>query len=367
MTEEFKHLGSEPQGVGPAYRNKTVLVTGGLGFLGSNLARRLIGLGAKVVVIDSLVQGCGGNPANLEGVRASLRVLHQDIGEGPDVPEALRQADIVFNLAGEVSHVHSMLDPSRDLALNTTAQLRFLQACAHWRPGIRIVYAGTRQVFGRPLYLPVDEDHPVRPVDFNGVHKFAAAQYHLMLADTGALDPIVLNLTNVYGPRMSLLEPSQGFLGTYLFRALQGLPLKVFGDGMQLRDPVFVDDVVEAFLIAGAAHQPARRVYNVGGPGPVSLAHIAETLRRLSNGPPVELQPFPPDLKRIDIGSYWTDWSRFHAEFGWRPAIGLEEGMLLTLGFYRRESFRYVGPVAQLPDGGEPAAPASRRTLVASR
>src|SRR5687768_5239388 len=213
------------------YRNKKILVTGGLGFIGSNLAVRLAEQGARVVVVDSLMTGCGGNPFNLDPVQALVDVTQADIGDVDRVRDAIRGSDAIFNLAGEISHVHSMRFPVRDLEINTLAQLKFLQAVVEIAPGARIVYAGTRQVYGVPEYLPVDETHPVNPVDFNGVHKYAATMYHLMLQRMGVLDAVVLCLTNVYGPRMALNAPCQGFLSTYLRKLLTGQTLEVFGDG----------------------------------------------------------------------------------------------------------------------------------------
>ena len=234
------------------YRNRQALVTGGLGFIGSNLSRRLSAAGARVTVVDSSVAGCGANPRNLEGVRG-IRVVHADIGSPETFAREIRAADLIFNVAGEVSHIHSMRQPARDAELNASAQLRFLEGCARLSPGLRVVYASTRQIYGAPRYLPVDEAHPILPVDFNGVHKYAGTSYHLLYHAMGRLDTRVLCLTNVYGPRMALHIPGQGFLGSFLRRVLLGQHLEVFGDGRQLRDPVFVDDAVDAFLAAGAA------------------------------------------------------------------------------------------------------------------
>ena len=238
------------------YQGRDVLVTGGLGFIGSNLAVRLAALGANVRVADSRVAGCGANLYNLKPYEQSIDWIDADLSEPDALRPAIRDAEVIFNLAGEISHIHSMEFPERDLQLNTVSQLRFLDACRQENQGIRVVYAGTRQAFGRPEYLPVDEGHPVRPVDFNGVHKYAATMYHVMMSDLGQLDAIVLRLTNVYGPRMSLNVAGQGFLGVFFRRALLHEPIAVYGDGEQLRDPAYVDDVVDAFLAAGQLRDP---------------------------------------------------------------------------------------------------------------
>jgi UDP-glucose 4-epimerase len=318
------------------FRDTPVIVTGGLGFIGSNLALRLAAEGAQVTVIDPCVPGCGGNPHNLDGAATPIEVLPINISSVEKLEKAIRRARVIFNLAGEISHIHSMQDPERDLHLNTVTQLRFLQAVVQWNPGLRVVYAGTRQVYGVPEYLPVDEEHPVNPVDFNGVHKYAATMYHLMLSRNGWLDACVLRLTNTYGPRLSLDVPGQGFLSTYLRRLSRGERLEVFGDGAQLRDPMFVDDVVDAFLLVGGiAHLPSRS-YNIGGPEALSLLEIAHQASHAAGVGEPTVRPFPDERKAIDIGSYRTDYGRISAELGWAPSVRFADGIGRTLAHYRR-------------------------------
>ncbi len=317
------------------YLNRKVLITGGLGFIGSNLAIRMVAEGARVTVVDSSVSGCGANLFNLDPVRDRVRVLPFDLNEAPQFHAELADADVVFNLAGEISHIHSMHFPERDLQINATAQLRFLLECVSARRGVRVVYASTRQIYGAPDYLPVDEDHPIRPIDFNGVHKATACMYHEMLTRTGDLDAVLLRLTNVYGPRMALNVPAQGFLSTFLRKALLGESLQIFGDGAQLRDPVYVDDVVEAFVLAGGVASPPSRTYNVGGPASLSLRQIGTIASELAGGLALEQRPFPDEMKPIDIGSYRTDSGRIERELGWRPRIGFADGLRLALDYYR--------------------------------
>jgi UDP-glucose 4-epimerase len=330
------------------YRNKRVLVTGGLGFIGSNLTIRLVEAGAKVTIVDSSVAGCGANLHNIEPVRREVEIIPLGICEAARFREAIESSEIVFNLAGEISHVHSMQFPERDLQLNGVAQLQFLLACAKHAPGIRVVYASTRQVYGVPDYLPTDELHPIHPVDFNGIHKYIATSYHLLLSQLGQLDAVALRLTNIYGPRMALNIPCQGFLSTFLRRVLLGYDIEVFGDGNQLRDPVYVDEAVEAFLLAGKAPTLASRVYNVGGGQALRLSEIAETLVRAAGGQ-VVYRPFPEDRKAIDIGSYYTDSTRINEHLGWKPQIRFEEGILRTLEYYRRELPHYLNPAEPYP------------------
>ncbi|MBI5281498.1 MAG: NAD-dependent epimerase/dehydratase family protein [Candidatus Solibacter usitatus] len=314
---------------------RRVWVTGGLGFIGSNLALRLLELGAEVTIVDPCVEGCGGNPANLGPHLARCRIISRDIADAEDFAAELAAADVVFNLAGEISHARSQREPMRDLELNTIAQLRFLQVLTRVRPGVRIIYAGTRQVYGRARSLPVNEDHPIRPTDFNGVHKRAAENYHLMLTRMGLLDAVVLRLTNTYGPRLSLDAPGQGFLSVFLKRALLGERIEVFGDGSQLRDPVHVDDVTDAFIRAALAESPPERVFNVGGPEALSLKEIAR-LTALAAGPTVNItcRQFPADHLAFDIGSYQADTTRIRTLLGWIPRIGFAAGIRATLKWF---------------------------------
>jgi UDP-glucose 4-epimerase len=345
------------------YRNIRALVTGGLGFIGSSLSIRLVEEGAHVTIVDPGLPGCGANAYNIAPVADRIPVLPYDIGDPGEFLDAIRSSDVIFNLAGEISHIHSMNFPERDLLINAVSQLRFLQACVQYRPGVRIVYAGTRQIYGRPEYLPVDERHPVNPVDFNGVHKYVATMYHLMLSRSCQLDATVLRLTNVYGPRMSLEIPCQGFLSTFLRRLLTGEPLEVYGDGKQLRDPIYVDDAVEAFLLAGCLSRGPSRTFNVGGPAPLRLAEIAAMAAEAAAGAPVTFRPFPEENEAIDIGSYYTDSSRIREELGWRATTPFEEGIARTIAYYRAEIVHYLDPNNPRPNCNLPEHKGVQRRL----
>ena len=329
------------------YRDLPVVVTGGLGFIGSNVALRLAEAGARVTVIDSEAPGCGANPWNLAGARSPITVVRSDISDAANFTDLLKETAAIFNLAGEISHSRSMEDPERDLALNTVAQLRFLKVCQVVRPGVRVVYAGTRQVYGKPEYLPVDEKHPIRPVDFNGIHKRAAEQYHLLLSDHGALDAVVLRLSNVYGPRMALHLPQQGFLGTYVRMALGSNPVTVYGEGEHVRDPVYVDDVVEAFLRAGAVPSLPSRVMNIGGPEALSVRQIATEICRQRPTSRLREIPFPEGLRNLEVGSYMSDTTQARAQLNWSPLISFKDGVQSTLAWYTGNQRHYLPGVPE--------------------
>jgi nucleoside-diphosphate-sugar epimerase len=325
-----------------AYVGKRVLVTGGLGFIGSNLAARLLEAGARVTVVDACIPGCGGNLHNLAAISRDIQVARFNIADAERVRPLLERVDVIFNLAGEISHRHSMDYPERDLDINARSQLLFLRECARQVPGVRIVYTSTRQVYGRPEYLPVDESHPIAPVDYNGVSKFAASQYHLMLTRDGLLDAAILRLTNTYGPRLAVNVPCQGVLSVFFMRLLLGLPIEIFGDGLQSRDPLYVDDAVEALLVMGAVERLPSRIYNIGGPKTLPLAEIATALCRLAGAVPPRYRPFPNELRAIDIGSYSSDSRRIRQDLGWTPKVALEDGAGRTLEFFRQRLGDYL-------------------------
>lgn len=323
------------------YTGKRVVVTGGLGFIGSNLAIALAAAGAQVDVVDSCVQGCGANEHNLDGC-TDVRIHRVDVAATSVVGPLVRDADVIFNLAGEISHTDSMKRPDRDLQINTVAQLHFLECCSARATPPRIVFASTRQIYGIPQALPVDEDHPVEPVDYNGVHNYAAEHYHWLLSRLGRIDAVILRLTNVFGPRQALHLPAQGVLGVFLRQALVGQRMRLFGDGLQLRDPIHVDDAVRAFLLAGLVPAPVKdRVINIGSGLPVSLREIAGLLSEEAGLPAPELVPFPEEYKRIDIGDYYSCIDRAREMLGWHPEVDLREGLRNTLDFYRSRRTEY--------------------------
>jgi nucleoside-diphosphate-sugar epimerase len=323
-----------------AYEGRRVVVTGGLGFLGSNLAVALHELGADVTVIDALTPGCGGNLANLGPAQGSIRTVVADIADPAVVPLCLADVQVIFNLAAEIAHLPGTATAARDLGINVSSQLAFLGHCVQQAPGARVVYTSTRQVYGVPLYLPVDESHPLQPVDFNGVHKLAASQYHLLLTRLRQIDGVVLNLTNLYGPRMALNLSSQGFLARFLSLAMAGKPLQVFGDGKQRRDPLYVSDAVAAILWAGCRPLGEERVFNIGHSETFSLIEIARTLSRIAGLPEPQLCEFPESRKQIDIGDYVTDIRRAETILGWRARTSLEAGLRESLTYYRHGAHR---------------------------
>jgi len=323
------------------FRGRNVLITGGLGFIGSSLARRLLELEAHVTLVDSLIPQYGGNLFNIADIRDRVQVNISDVRDPYSLRHLVGGQAVLFNLAGQTSHLDSMKDPKPDLEINCDAQLSILETCRHVNPAIRIVFASTRQIYGRPDYLPVDEKHPIRPVDINGINKTAGEWYHLLYNNTYGIPCCVLRLTNTYGPRMRVKDARQTFLGIWLRRIIEGQPIQVFGDGSQRRDFNYVDDVVAALLLAAASDQAIGQVYNLGGSEVVSLKELAALVVAAAGGGRCELVPFAEDLKKIDVGDYYGDYRKITAELGWQPQVTLREGLQRSLAFYRQHHAQY--------------------------
>ena len=324
-----------------AFKGARVIITGGLGLIGSALARQLVALGAEVLLVDSMIPEYGGNVANIADIRDQVSVNIGDIRGGYVLRYILDGQDFLFNLAAQTSHLDSMAAPEDDLAINCAAQLQLLEACRAVNPGIIIVHAGTRQIYRRPDYLPVDERHPLRPVDVNGVNKMAGEAYHLLFRDVYGIKSRSLRLTNVYGPGMRIKDARQTFLGIWLRRVIQGEPFEVWG-GEQRRDLLYVDDAAEAFLYAAVTQEAEGLALNVGGDEPCNLADLAEAIIAAYGGGKYEIRDFPTERRRIDIGDFVTDDRRFRAISGWRPRVCLADGLRRSLDYYRRHLAFYL-------------------------
>jgi UDP-glucose 4-epimerase len=333
------------------YRSRRVMVTGGLGFIGSNLAHHLVDLGADVLLVDSLIPDSGGNRFNIDDIADRVRVNTADTRDEGSMKRLVRECELIFNLAGQVSHIDSMRDPYTDLDINCRSQLTLLEACRQSNPACKVVFAGTRQIYGRPDSLPVNERHLVRPTDINGINKAAGEYYHLVYNNAFGVRACSLRLTNIYGPRQLIRHNRQGFIGWFIRLALEGRTIQIYGDGAQLRDFVHVDDAADAFLRAGADDACNGDVFNVGGREPISHSALATLLVDAAGSGRIEYVAWPAEKQAIDIGSFYTDSSKFHNATGWSPAISLHDGLSATLAYYRANIRHYVDaqPVRQEP------------------
>jgi dTDP-glucose 4,6-dehydratase/UDP-glucose 4-epimerase len=323
------------------YRSKSVLITGGLGFIGSNLGRRLVEAGAHVTLCDSLIPNYGGNLFNVQDFRDRVTINICDVRDRFSIEYLLQGQDYLFNLAGQTSHMDSMTDPKTDLEINSAAQLSIMEACRTVNPGIRVVFASTRQIYGKPDYLPVDEAHPICPVDVNGINKLAGEWYHLLYSKVYGIRSTVLRLTNTYGPGMRVKDARQTFLGIWIKQLIDGQPIKVFGDGLQLRDFNYVDDCVEAMLLSGVKDEAISKIYNLGSEEVINLKDLAARLIGMVPEGTYEIVPFPPERKAIDIGDYFSDFSLIRRELGWSPRINLDAGLRTCITYYRQFGQHY--------------------------
>ncbi|PDV99241.1 NAD-dependent epimerase/dehydratase family protein [Candidatus Chloroploca asiatica] len=324
-----------------SFNGARVLITGGIGFIGSNLAFRLVELGATVTLVDSLIPEYGGNLHNLQGLEDQVRVNFSDVRDEHSMNYLVQGQDYLFNLAGQTSHMDSMRDPYTDLEINARSQLSILESCRKHNQAIRVVYASTRQIYGKPDYLPVDERHPLHPVDVNGINKMAGEWYHILYNNVYGIRSCALRLTNTYGPRMRVKDARQTFLGIWIKQLIEGQTIQVWGDGLQIRDFTYVDDCVEALLLAGASPNAHGQIFNLGSDETINLRDLAALMVEIYGEGQYEIIPFPSDRKPIDIGDYYGDYRLIRGRLGWMPRVALREGLARCLAFYREHRAYY--------------------------
>lgn len=324
-----------------SYASKKILITGGLGFIGSNLAIRLVAEGADVTLVDSLIPEYGGNLWNVKDIRDRVTINISDVRDEHAMKYLIQDKDYLFNLAGQTSHLDSMNDPYVDLEINCRAQLSILEACRHYNPGIKIVFAGTRQIYGKPEYLPVDERHLIAPVDVNGINKTAGESYHIVYNNVYGIRSTVLRLTNTYGPRMRVKDARQTFLGIWIKQLLDKEKITVYGSGEQLRDFNYVDDVVNALLLCAESEKTNGEIYNLGCEDPLTLETLAQLMIDIAGEGEYQKIAFPEDRKTIDIGDYYADYRKIRARVGWKPEVSLENGLRQTIEYYAQNTDHY--------------------------
>lgn len=322
------------------YRGKNVLITGGLGFIGSTLAIELVKLGAEVTLVDSLIDSYGGNLFNIESIKDEVTVNIADVRDEYSMHYLVQERDIIFNLAGTLSHIDSMKDPYTDLQINCVSQLSILEACRKFNPKVKILFAGTRGQYGKPDYTPVDENHPMHPTDVNGINNMAGEWYHILYNNVYGIRSCSLRLTNTYGPRHQMKHSRQGIINWFVRLILENRKVEIFGDGQQVRDANYVDDVVRAFLLAAADDCTNGEVYNLGG-FHSTLIDIVSMLVEMTGQGSYELVSYPPSMQPIEVGNYVADWQKINNALGWKPEVSLEEGLKKTVEFYSLHKNKY--------------------------
>src|SRR5690606_11242553 len=307
---------------------------------GSNLARKLIDIGARVTIIDNFDIDSGANFNNVEEIKNQIEIIDSDISNEKILTTLVKDKKYLFNLAGQNSHVGSMKDPFKDLAVNADSQLKILETCRLHNPEIKIVYTGTRQVYGRAKYLPVDEKHLITPLDNNGVSKRAGEMYHIVYNRVYDIATCVLRMTNVYGPHMRIKDDKLTFVGWWIRQLLEGQTIQIYGDGNQIRDFNYVEDVVCAMLLCASNPFAYGKIYNLGG-DPITLLELAQLMIQIYGIGNYELISYPANRKRIDIGDYYGNYNFINTELGWQPQTSLQEGMKKTIEFYRQHKEKY--------------------------
>jgi UDP-glucose 4-epimerase len=323
------------------FAGSACMILGGLGFIGSNLAHRLVALGARVLIVDSLSPTYGANLFNVHEIRDRVHVNVTDLRDEHAMAYLVRGQQYIFNLAGQSGHVQSMEDPQTDLRINTEGALTVLEACRHHNRQAKVLYASTRNVYGRPTTLPVTEDSPVAPIDNNAVANLASEQYHLLYHEIHGIRTTSLRLTNTYGPRQ-MMKDDRGRFGMIYFwirRIIDGQPLQIMG-GHQERDFTYIDDCVEALLRAAAAPVADGQIYNLGGPV-IGFSALADLLIEIAGGGTAERTELPPERRAIDPGQVYLSYEKIKGALGWEPKVGLRDGLARTIAYYREHREQY--------------------------
>lgn len=326
----------------PRLDGKTVLILGGLGFIGTALTHRSIALGATTIVVDNLLQDHGGNPYHFEQLKNQAEIYIKDIQSADVLPSLISKADFIFDLAAQTGHLRSMQNPCLDCDINVVAKLKILELCRQLNPSVKIIFTSTRQVYGKPQRLPVDETHPVHPVDFNGIHKLTAEWHLQMYHQIYGIPSVILRLTNIYGRGMRIKDATQNFMGFWIRQILEEKPIPIYGDGKQIRDPLHVDDLVQALLLAASSEHSTGQIFNLSGSEPVTLDTLAQKMIQAYGSGSCQYIDFPEGKKSIDIGSYFGDSQKIKINLGWEPLVSLEDGLRDTLEYYQKHQSFYL-------------------------
>lgn len=336
---EGKH--SPASGIADRFSGANVLVTGGLGFLGSNLAIRLVKHGAHVTVVDAMMPEYGGNLFNIDPVRGSVNINFSDIRDSQATSYIARDKDYIFHLAGQVDHVLSMKDPFPDIDINIKGTAVLMEAARYHSPNARIIYTGTRGQYGPTAQLPVDENAPTYPKGLHEISNLTAEKIIKMYHDIHHLPAVLLRLTNIYGPRAQMQHPRYGVVNWFVRLAIDNETIKVFGDGQILRDFLYVDDCVDAMLICAANDNAYGQILNLASGIPVNFVELAETIVDVAGSGRWEFAPFSAERKAQEPGDFYADIGKITKLVNWEPRTLLRDGLSQTIGYYRKHKDHY--------------------------
>jgi len=318
------------------FKNKNVLITGGLGFLGSNLALRLDRFGCNITLADSMIPAYGGNLFNIEKIKDKVTVEYSDIRDQNSMNYIVRDKDLIFHFAGQVSHVESLVNPFPDIDINVTATTVLLEACKKYNSKALIIYSGTRGQYGKSTALPVTEQTPSHPIALHEITKLTAELIFKAYKSTAGIDSVLLRLTNLYGPRSQMKHSKYGVLNWMIRQALDNQTLHIFGDGKIIRDFLYIDDAIDAILLLTYYKKCRNEVFNIGLGTPVTIADVVKTIIKIAKKGRYKFTPYSKERKIQEPGNYYSDISKIKSYTKWSPKISLEEGIKKTVDFYKK-------------------------------
>jgi UDP-glucose 4-epimerase len=326
-----------------AFKEKQVLVTGGLGFIGSNLSAQLIKLGAKVTIVDNMIPRLGGNLFNVREIADRIHINFSDVRDAHSMDYLVKGQEFIFHLAGQVNHVDSIRNPIQDLDINCRGTLVLLESCRKYNREAKVIFSGTRGEYGASVTLPVNEDHPTNPKGIYAVTNLTAEKMVLVYHDVHKIPGTCLRITNTFGPRHQMAHDEYGVLNWFIRKAIDDEVIPVFGDGRILRDFLYVDDLVDCFLQVAACDEAYGEVFNVGTGLAISFSDLAKKIVEVAGKGKVAFTEFTQERKEVEPGDYYTDISKIKRVVGWSPQTSLEEGLRRTVEFYRKNKKEYWG------------------------
>ncbi|MBN1310551.1 MAG: NAD-dependent epimerase/dehydratase family protein [Anaerolineae bacterium] len=323
------------------FKGARVLITGGMGFVGSNLAIALVEAGATVMIVDAMLPGYGANLFNIDPIRDRVLVNYSDVRDIHVMNYLVRDQDFVFHLAGQVDHILSLTDPFPDIDINIKGTAVMMEACKHHNPSARVVYTGTRGQYGPATSLPVSETAPTHPKGIYEISRLAAEKIVQVYNDIHGIRSTMLRLTNIYGPRAQMHHSRYGVVNWFVRLAIDGESIKVFGDGQILRDPLYIDDCVKAILMCAGTEAAYGEVFNVGVDMPTNFVQLAETLIEVAGTGSWEFAPFSAERRAQEPGDFYSDTSKIRRLIGWEATTSLRNGLRCTVDYYRKYKAHY--------------------------
>lgn len=323
------------------YSKKEVLITGGLGFIGSNLAIELVKEGARVTILDNLQKGLGANYFNIVPIKNKVKVTVADIRSQSAMNSAVRGKDYIFHLAGQVSHIDSIKYPLKDLSINAEGTLVTLEACRKYNPETKLIFTGTRGQYGSSVRLPVSENHPMNPKGVYAITNLCAEKLVMVYDEIHKIRAIALRITNTYGPRHQMMHDEYGVLNWFIRKAIDNEVIPVFGNGLIKRDFLYIDDLVKALVMCGLSNDAYGNIFNIGSGKATDFVELAKIIISIAKSGSFKFTDFSKERKEIEPGDYYADIKKIKTIVGWKPAVSLNEGIERTINYYKKFKNKY--------------------------